>query len=56
VRRADGTFDAISLGRASVVTDNIVEFTERGILLKSARSSSDIIITATGLDLLALGG
>jgi cation diffusion facilitator CzcD-associated flavoprotein CzcO len=50
-------FDAISSGRASVVTDRIREFTERGILLESGEElEADIIVTATGLDLLALGG
>ncbi len=50
-------FAAISTGRASVVTDRISRFTERGILLESGRElEADIIITATGLDLQALGG
>jgi cation diffusion facilitator CzcD-associated flavoprotein CzcO len=50
-------FAAISAGSASVVTDRIVEFTERGIRLASgAELEADIVVTATGLDLLALGG
>lgn len=50
-------FAAISAGKASVVTDHIVEFTERGIRLSSGEElEADIIVTATGLDLLALGG
>ena len=50
-------FRAISHGKASVVTDQIVRFTERGILLESGRElDADIIVTATGLNLLAFGG
>ena len=50
-------FKAISAGRASVVTDRIVRFTERGIVLQSGRElKADIIVTATGLNLLAFGG
>jgi monooxygenase len=50
-------FKAISAGRASVVTDRIVRFTEHGILLESgAELGADIIVTATGLRLLAFGG
>lgn len=50
-------FRAIRNGNASVVTDHIDTFTERGILLKSGRElDADIIITATGLDLQLLGG
>jgi len=50
-------FKAISDGRASVVTDRIVNFTERGLLLESgARLEADIVVTATGLQLLPLGG
>jgi cation diffusion facilitator CzcD-associated flavoprotein CzcO len=50
-------FRAIRKGRASVVTDRIVRFTERGILLESGNElEADIIVTATGLNLLAFGG
>jgi len=50
-------FKAIRAGRASVVTDRIERFTERGIQLASgAELEADIIVTATGLNLLALGG
>ena len=50
-------FDAIKAGRASVVTDQIETFTEKGILLKSGRElEADIIITATGLVMQAFGG
>ena len=50
-------FKAISDGRASVVTDRIVRFTERGLLLESGTElEADIVVTATGLQLLPLGG
>jgi len=50
-------FAAISDGRASVVTDQIERFTERGIRLASGTElGADLIVTATGLNLLALGG
>jgi len=50
-------FRAISKGTASVVTDRIARFTENGILLESGRElEADIIVTATGLKLLAFGG
>ncbi len=50
-------FEAISAGSASVVTDRIVQFTEHGIELASGTElEADIIVTATGLDLQALGG
>jgi monooxygenase len=50
-------FKAIRAGKASVVTDRIARFTERGILLESgAELEADIIVTATGLNLLAFGG
>ncbi|MDH4108395.1 MAG: NAD(P)/FAD-dependent oxidoreductase [Gammaproteobacteria bacterium] len=50
-------YDAINSGKASVVTDHIRNFTEKGILLESGRElEADIIVTATGLDLVVLGG
>jgi monooxygenase len=50
-------FDAVSNGRASVITDEIETFTESGLKLSSGEElGADIIITATGLNLLALGG
>jgi monooxygenase len=50
-------YKAISDGKASVVTDRIVTFTERGIALESGDElEADIIITATGLNLQAFGG
>ena len=50
-------FRAISDGRASVITDKIATFTEHGIRLESGDElAADIVVTATGLRLLALGG
>jgi monooxygenase len=50
-------FEAIGDGRASVVTDRIDTFTEQGIRLASgAELEADLVVTATGLDLLVLGG
>ncbi|MBI2708613.1 MAG: NAD(P)/FAD-dependent oxidoreductase [Actinobacteria bacterium] len=50
-------FAAISEGRASVVTDHIDTFTENGIRLRSgAELEADVVVTATGLDLLFMGG
>ena len=50
-------FEAIGAGRASVVTDEIETFTERGIKLRSgAELDADVIVAATGLDLLPFGG
>jgi monooxygenase len=50
-------FEAISAGTASVVTDRIATFTERGIELESGEElEADVIVTATGLNLLFLGG
>jgi cation diffusion facilitator CzcD-associated flavoprotein CzcO len=49
-------FQAIKEGRASVVTDHIDRFTEKGILLKSGEVlEADIIVTATGFNLSILG-
>jgi monooxygenase len=50
-------FKAISEGNATVVTDTITRFTEDGIKLASGdRLEADVIVTATGLNLLFLGG
>jgi len=50
-------FKAIRGGQASVVTDLIETFTEKGIRLASgAELEADLIVTATGLDLQVLGG
>jgi cation diffusion facilitator CzcD-associated flavoprotein CzcO len=49
-------FEAIRNGKASVVTDEIECFTERGILLKSGKLlEADIVVTATGFHLCVLG-
>lgn len=49
-------FKGISSGKASVVTDEIERFTEKGILLKSGTTlEADIIVTATGFNLNVLG-
>ncbi|MCU0500046.1 MAG: NAD(P)/FAD-dependent oxidoreductase [Anaerolineae bacterium] len=43
-------FNVIKAGKASIVTDEIETFTERGICLKSGEElPADIIVTATGL-------
>src|SRR5262249_18296022 len=50
-------FMAIRSGKASVVTDQIETFTEKGLQLKSgAALEADLVVTATGLDLQVLGG
>jgi len=50
-------FKAISGGSASVATGRIATFTEHGIQLESgAELEADIVVTATGLQLIALGG
>ncbi len=50
-------FEAISSGRAEVVTDTIQSFTVSGIQLASgAELAADIVVTATGLTLQFLGG
>lgn len=49
-------FKGIVAGKASVVTDQIETFTEKGILLASGKElEADIIITATGFNLCILG-
>ena len=49
-------FKGISSGKASVVTDEIDRFTEKGILLKSGKMlETDIIVTATGFNLASMG-
>ena len=50
-------FKVIRKGKASVVTDHIESFTRQGIRLKSGKElPADVVVTATGLDLLAFGG
>jgi cation diffusion facilitator CzcD-associated flavoprotein CzcO len=50
-------FKAIRKGKASVVTDTIETFTEKGIRLSSGEElEADIIVTATGLKVMPVGG
>ena len=50
-------FQALRSGRASVVTDHVDTFTERGIRLRSgAELEADVVVTATGLKIKAMGG
>ncbi|MDO6537504.1 NAD(P)/FAD-dependent oxidoreductase [Alteromonas stellipolaris] len=50
-------FNAIRSGKAAIETGEIASFTETGITMKNGRKlQADIIITATGLNLLTLGG
>jgi monooxygenase len=50
-------FAAVSSGRAEVVTDRIETFTPTGIRLASGvEVPADIVVTATGLNLRAVGG
>jgi monooxygenase len=50
-------FRSIRHGKASVVTDEIAEFTKSGIRLKSGEElPADVVVTATGLRLLVFGG
>jgi cation diffusion facilitator CzcD-associated flavoprotein CzcO len=49
-------FQGIVSGKASVVTDEIERFTEKGLLLKSGQElEADVVVTATGFDLSVLG-
>jgi monooxygenase len=50
-------FKVLREGKASVVTDQIRNFTERGIALKSCKTlEADIVVAATGLQLQMFGG
>jgi monooxygenase len=50
-------FRVLSDGRAEIVTDRIATFTETGIETESGRHlEADVVVTATGLNLLFLGG
>ncbi|MDX6276741.1 MAG: monooxygenase [Nocardioidaceae bacterium] len=50
-------FAALACGDASVITDHIETFNEKGIRLKSGQElEADIIVTATGLQIQMLGG
>ncbi|HEY2774304.1 MAG TPA: NAD(P)/FAD-dependent oxidoreductase [Candidatus Binatia bacterium] len=49
-------FQGIQSGKASMVTDEIDRFTEKGVLLESGRElEADIIVTATGFNMSVLG-
>ena len=50
-------YDAIAQRRADVVTDQVDHFDAGGVVLKSGdRIDADVVVTATGLQLQALGG
>ncbi|WIY01429.1 NAD(P)/FAD-dependent oxidoreductase [Amycolatopsis mongoliensis] len=50
-------FQALRSGKADIVTDRISRFTVSGVLLESGRElPADVIVTATGLRLVAFGG
>jgi cation diffusion facilitator CzcD-associated flavoprotein CzcO len=50
-------FKAVSSGKASVVTDEIETFTEKGVLTKSGEEiEADIVVSATGFNWLMMGG
>lgn len=49
-------FTAIASGKADVVTDHIEEFTATGLRLRSGEElEADVIVTATGLNMVPLG-
>ncbi len=50
-------FISVRSGKSSIVTDTIDSITEKGVLLESGEElEADIIVTATGLNLVILGG
>jgi monooxygenase len=50
-------FRILRRGEASIATGRIARFTEKGIELESGQQlDADVIVTATGLNLLAMGG
>jgi cation diffusion facilitator CzcD-associated flavoprotein CzcO len=50
-------FAALRNGNASVVTDHIDTFTQTGLRLRSGKTlDADLVVTATGLNLVPLGG
>lgn len=50
-------FKALRSGKASIATDNVETFTENGIKLKSGETlEADIVVTATGLSMVMVGG
>ncbi|NNC36402.1 MAG: NAD(P)/FAD-dependent oxidoreductase [Acidimicrobiales bacterium] len=49
-------YESLNAGKAEIVTDHIDHFTKTGLALKSgAHLDADIIVTATGLNLVVLG-
>lgn len=50
-------FKSIHRHSVDIVTDHIARFTETGIVLESGRElEADIVVTATGLDVIPMGG
>jgi monooxygenase len=50
-------FRALNADNVEIVTDRIERFTENGLLLKSGEEiEADVVVTATGLKVLGLGG
>ncbi len=50
-------FKAIRSGKVSIVTDHIERFTPRGLALRSGEElEAEVVVTATGLELLFAGG
>ena len=50
-------FRTLRKGKASIATDRIATFTEKGIELESGEHlDADVVVTATGLNLLPMGG
>lgn len=50
-------FKTLNEGKATIITDEIECFTKTGLALKSGQTvESDVIVTATGLELVLLGG
>ncbi|MCU0684745.1 MAG: NAD(P)/FAD-dependent oxidoreductase [Polyangiaceae bacterium] len=50
-------FAAVRQGRASIVTDHLDAFTERGLRLRSGKElEADLVVLATGLQMKLLGG
>jgi monooxygenase len=53
----DDLFEVISSGDATIATDRVETFTESGLKLESgAELDADVVVTATGLNMLVLGG
>ena len=52
----ENMFKAVNSGKAEIVTDHVDHWTETGIKLKSGKEiEADVIVTATGLNLVLLG-